>query len=169
RAAASHPDQHPTPEAKAHAVRIAADLANAHRTLKKISSRLGALLHDPSSPPTRIGAVPEPWGPLLLDVGTWSRRCDLWLDEQAHSLTTLQKAMAASEGQSLLAELNTLRERLDLLEAKLLNELRALDAEWLEQRHDRDCLDHLRRQFAFAEKIRAQLEERFLRLAEHLT
>ncbi|MFQ3670979.1 MAG: hypothetical protein SNJ84_05940, partial [Verrucomicrobiia bacterium] len=44
RAAASHPDQHPTPEAKAHAVRIAADLANAHRTLKKISSRLGALL-----------------------------------------------------------------------------------------------------------------------------
>lgn len=166
RAAATHPDRVTDVIAKAEAVEISAQVTQAYQTLKKISSRLGLLLGNQSHATARIGAVPEPWGSLLIRVGDWAQRCDRWVAEQSGTLTFLEKALAAAEGQRLLEEMTPLRAEIDHLETELMSELKALDEAWPQS--DLTRLASLRQRFAFSEKVHALLEERFLRLAEKL-
>ncbi len=167
RAAAAHPDLASDPESKACAARASAELTESYRTLKKISSRLGLLAASCSNDSPKVATVPEPWGDLLMRSGHCAQQCDRWLTEHTGARTTLEKAMAAAEGHHLLEALNTLREEIDQLEDGLIGELQALDAAW--PVYTPSELASLRQRFAFAEKIRFRLQERFLHLAEVLT
>lgn len=165
-AAAAHPDQATDPLAKAQAAATSSALAEAYNLLKKTSSRLGLLLGKTSPSTSKVGAVPEPWATLLMQVGAWAARCDQWLAGQHEHRTALEKAMTLADGQRLLEEMNDLRTHVDQLEAARIAELKALDAAWPDA--NLVHLESLRQQFAFVEKVRAQMQERFLRLAEAL-
>lgn len=163
-----HPDRvHESPEA----VKLAATarytaLNAAHNCLREPRDRIRHLLElELGHKPSDLTNVPNDLMDLFFEIGKEFREVDAFLAEKARATSPLLQVQLFERGQVKADELGELRARILPQRDALLDELKAVDAEWdsaLPKRLER--LLAIWRLLSFYERWLAQIQERTVEL-----
>jgi DnaJ-domain-containing protein 1 len=173
RSAGAHPDKiHSASDAeKSGAAKAFAELNAAYHCLAEPKSRLRHLLElERGAKPGDIQQIPGALADLFAEVAMMCRSADGFLAEKNQATSPLVRVQLFERGQAWVDKLNGLQQKLNGLHARLMEELKALDAQWpdaaAESRGEILAkLEELYRQFGYFNRWNKQIQERVVELA----
>ncbi len=170
--ATCHPDRfHNAPVAeKANATRQYTELNAAYECLARDRTRLKHLLElERSAPPEDIQKTPAELMDLFFGVGKLLREVDAFLKGKEQATSPLLKVKIFQDGMTWTDQLNETGGRIRTSLAGLADEIKNIDAEWLEATVGRDQLlpklENIYRHLSYYERWQAQVQERVVRLS----
>ena len=167
-----HPDRvHNLGEAeRAAAQERYTELNAAYNCLREPKYRLHHLLElELGALPKDIQRIPSELMDLSLEVGKACREADAFLAEKAAVTSPLLQVTFFERGQDFADKLQAIRQRVNLLNDKLNEELQKIDAEWRSGTAARSVLlqrlEELYKLFSYFARWNGQLQERVVRLS----
>ncbi|MDR3377683.1 MAG: hypothetical protein P4M10_03285 [Verrucomicrobiae bacterium] len=134
RSATAHPDKAPAGDeaARAAAAKSFADLNAAYHCLSDPKARLLHLLElERGAKPQDIQQIPAGLADLFAEVAMVCRQADGFLAGKGRATSPLLQVEWFERSQEWIEKLNALQARLNGLQERLLQELQAVDAEWV--------------------------------------
>lgn len=170
RAADLHPDRvHNAGEVeKSAATARYAELNAAYHCLLEPKSRLLHLLElESGSKPMDVQHIPPALADLFAEVANSCRSADSFLVEKSAITSPLLQVQWFERAQAWIEQLNLLKTKLGGLHAQLLDELKAIDANWEMSARPESLarLEELYRLFSYFNRWSRQLQERSTRLS----
>jgi DnaJ-domain-containing protein 1 len=171
--AGTHPDKiHSASEAeKSGAAKSFAELNAAYHCLAEPKSRLLHLLElEVGAKPGDIQQIPAALADLFAEVATACRNADGFLAEKSQVTSPLLQVQFFERGLAWVEKLNALQQKLNGLYSRLLDELKALDEQWMSRdataRHDSLAkAEELYRLFGYFNRWNKQVQERVVQLS----
>jgi len=167
-----HPDRvHNQGEAeRAAAQERYTELNTAYTCLREPKERLQHLLQlELGAQRKDIQRIPSDLMDLSLEVGKACREADAFLAEKAAVTSPLLQVTFFERGQEFADKLQAIRQRVNLLNDKLNEELQKIDAEWRSGTAARSVLlqrlEELYKLFSYFARWNGQLQERVVRLS----
>ncbi len=142
------------------------DLNEAMRALSSNRLRLEALLRLHDRRASAVQSLPKDLADMLMEAGMMVRAIDQLLQKHLMAGSALEKAMLSGDLHSMIKKVQALQQRRAVLEEEAVASLRTLEDRWREDAPDLAMAEELQQRFAYLDRCREQLEERFLRLAE---
>jgi DnaJ-domain-containing protein 1 len=173
RSAGVHPDKiHSASEAeKSSAAKSFAELNAAYNCLAEPKSRLLHLLElELGAKPKDIQQIPSTLADLFAEVAMACRGADSFLVEKSNATSPLLQVQLFERGQEWIEKLNPLQKKLNGLREQLLNELKALDAQWTgaagaSRGEVLAKAEELYRLFGYFNRWNKQIQERMVQLS----
>ncbi len=146
------------------------ELNTAYNCLREPKERLQHLLQlELGALPKDIQRIPSDLMDLSLEVGKACREADAFLAEKARVTSPLLQVTFFERGQEFADKLQALRQRVNSISERLIDELQQLDAAWQSDATPRSALlqrlEELSRLFSYFSRWNAQLQERAVRLS----
>ena len=167
-----HPDRvHNLGEAeRATAQERYTELNTAYNCLREPKERLQHLLQlELGGQRKDIQRIPSDLMDLSLEVGKACREADAFLAEKATVTSPLLQVTFFERGQDFADKLQAIRQRVNLLNDKLNDELQKIDAEWQSGGAVRSALlqrlEEMYKLFSYFARWSGQLQERVVRLS----
>jgi len=167
-----HPDRvHNLGEAeRATAQERYTELNTAYNCLREPKERLQHLLQlELGGQRKDIQRIPSDLMDLSLEVGKACREADAFLAEKAAVTSPLLQVTFFERGQDFADKLQAIRQRVNLLNDKLNDELQKIDAEWQSGGAVRSALlqrlEEMYKLFSYFARWSGQLQERVVRLS----
>jgi curved DNA-binding protein CbpA len=171
--ATAHPDKiHAAGAAeKAGATKSFAELNAAYNCLAEPKSRLLHLLElELGAKPADIQQIPALLADLFAEVAMTCRNADNFLVEKSKVTSPLLQVQLFERGQEWVEKLNVLQKKLNGLHGQLMDELKSLDAEWIQtgtaaRRSLLAKAEELYRLFGYFNRWNKQIQERVVQLS----
>lgn len=168
-----HPDKihSASDDEKSVAAKKFAELNAAYNCLAEPKSRLLHLLElEWGTKPKDIQQIPAALADLFAEVANNCRSVDSFLAEKAKVTSPLLLVQLFERGQDWVEKLNGLQRKLNELRAKLLSELKSLDAQWISgdtvlRKEILPKLEELYRLFGYFNRWNNQIQERVVQLS----
>lgn len=167
-----HPDRvHNLGEAeRAAAQERYTELNTAYNCLREPKERLHHLLQlELGTLPKDIQRIPSDLMDLSLEVGKACREADAFLAEKAKVTSPLVMVTFFERGQEFADKLQAIRQRVNSLNDRLLEELQQIDSAWQSGANPRNVLlqrlEELYRLFSYFARWTAQIQERVVRVS----
>jgi curved DNA-binding protein CbpA len=146
------------------------ELNTAYNCLREPKERLHHLLQlELGVLPKDIQRIPSDLMDLSLEVGKACREADAFLAEKAKATSPLLQVTFFERGQEFADKLQAIRQRVNSLNDRLLEELQQIDAAWQSGAAPRPSLlqrlEQLFRLFSYFARWTAQMQERVVRLS----
>lgn len=167
-----HPDRvHNLGEAeRAAAQERSTELNTAYNCLRETKDRLHHLLQlELGVLPKDIQRIPSDLMDLSLEVGKACREADAFLAEKAKATSPLVQVTFFERSQEFADKLQSIRQRVNILNEQLTDELQQIDAAWQGDATPRTTLlqrlEQLYRLFSYFARWNGQIQERVVRLS----
>jgi hypothetical protein len=173
----SHPDKldpQASPGERESAAARFSDLNVAYQTLRDTRARLAHLLElETGASPGKVEQVTSESADLFFHVGGLCRQIDGFLAERARAASALMKASLFAQGLGWTARVQELQQILHSAQAGMDDELRVMNALWLEPSFAQSParaqalarLTAIYRQLSYYSRWNSQLQERLVQLA----
>lgn len=142
------------------------ELNEAARLLASNRYRLESLLRVHGHKSAPVQALSQELADFLMEAGMAVREIDQILHKHLMAGSALEKAMLAGDLHAMIKKVQALQQRRILLEEEAVGALQELESRWRQDAPDFTMAEQLQQRFAYLDRCREQLEERFLRLAE---
>ncbi len=167
--ASRHPDRiHSATKAeKAAAAQACAELNVAYHCLREPKDRLRHLLElEQGRKPAEVQEIPPELADWFVEIGQFFRQVNTFLSEKAAVTSPLLRVQMFQRGAEWTDRLNALQQRIAERQRTLLEELKALDAEWLQPAANAQArrpllarLEKLHRQLSYHARWSSQIQE----------
>jgi curved DNA-binding protein CbpA len=154
------------PDGRSGDAREMGELNEAARLLASHRYRLESLLRAHGHKPAPVQALSQELADFLMEAGMAVREIDQILHKHLMAGSALEKAMLAGDLHAMITKVQGLQQRRIWLEEEAVGALRTLESRWRQDAPDFTMAEQLQQRFAYLDRCREQLEERFLRLAE---
>jgi curved DNA-binding protein CbpA len=145
------------------------ELNAAYNCLREPKDRLRHLLElELGALPKDIQRIPSDLMNLSMEVGGACREADALLTEKAKVTSPLLQVTCFERSQNFIEKLQTLRQRVNSLNERLIEELKQIDAAWLPEEKRAALfqrLEELYRLLSYFARWTAQIQERVVRLS----
>lgn len=168
-----HPDKiHSSGDAeKSTAAKQFAELNAAYNCLAEPKSRLLHLLEfELGAKPKEIQQIPPALADLFAEVANTCKNVDSFLAGKSKVTSPLLQVQLFGRAQEWIEKLNLLREKLDGLRGKLMDELKSLDEKWIADNLESrvgllEKMEELYRLFGYFNRWNGQIQERAVQLS----
>jgi DnaJ-domain-containing protein 1 len=175
RSAEAHPDKvhAATPAERDAASRCFAELNAAFNCLREPRERLRHLLElELGATPKQVQEIPAALTDLFTEIARLRREVDAFLTEAARVQSPLLRVQVFERAQAWIDRVRAVQPRLSEHQAKLHQELQALDVEWIHSQNDpvqRGVLfqrvEQIHQQLSFYTRWSAQLQDTIVQLS----
>jgi DnaJ-domain-containing protein 1 len=150
------------------------ELNQAYNQLRRPKERLQHLLElETGAKPSQVQQIPADLTRFFVEVGQLFKQTDSFLLEKARATSPLLQVQLFETGQNWTDKLNALQQQLNSRQQELLEELKAIDARWIEEKKADPVaratmlrrLEELYRLFSYFARWEGQIRERIVQLS----